>query len=88
MACVVKREPFLLVIPPICTYLSPIYIKKLTTLLLSQAVVQSDKKKVSLEKDGGLFKSYHCFQFLLDFLCSFTSPSGCICQEIADDAIC
>ena len=49
MACVVKREPFLLVIPMMYLFKS-IYIQKLTTLLLSQAVVQSDKKKYRWRK--------------------------------------
>lgn len=34
-----------------------IYIQKLTALLLSQAVAQSDEKKVSLEKYGGLISA-------------------------------
>ena len=87
MACVVKREPFLLAVGMVYLFKS-IYIQKLTTLLLSQAVAQSDEKKVSLEKYGGLFKPYHCFQFFLDFLCSLTSPCGCVSQEVTDNTIC
>ena len=45
MAYVEKREPFLLVVGMMYLFKSNIYNKKLTTLLLSQAVVQSDEKK-------------------------------------------
>lgn len=44
MAYVEKREPFLLVVGMMYLFKS-IYIQKLTALLLSQAVAQSDEKK-------------------------------------------
>ena len=82
MACVEKREPFLFYTHS-CTYSSTI--KKVLTTFPSN---QHRQKKVSLEKDGGLFKPYHCFQFFLDFLCSLPSPSGCVGKEVADNALC
>lgn len=44
MACVVKRESFFVYVPMVYLFKS-IYIQKLTALLLSQAVAQSDEKK-------------------------------------------
>jgi hypothetical protein len=70
MAYVEKREPFLLVVGMMYLFKS-IYIQKLTTLLLSQAVAQSDEKKYRWRSVVGYFNPTIAFSsFLIVFAVS------------------